>query len=235
MFEDVKNLKAEVNLLKNTVKSFSGLKQEGKVIMKSINVLKEDIKQIRAENYQIARKVDLIEEEMEADTDDESEIDETENNGEIELEVNLPCKYCKKHFGIRKYYENHIEQHIGEGIIKCLECLFSCEAEVTFQKHMNTKHPHERLKDSDYSCEEENNENATDSGDELSLFDIEMVNGEPVCVCNLCDEGLDNEEDLFFHMKESHNRVLHPTEVIDKCINGNCLKCIECIERKWDY
>ena len=85
------------------------------------------------------------------------------------------------------------------------------------------------------SFEEENNESESDSEDETSLFSIEIVNGEPVCVCNLCDEGLEKEEDLIVHMKEIHNRVLHETEVIDSCMNNNCDKCRECILRRWDY
>ena len=100
---------------------------------------------------------------------------------------------------------------------------------------MNTKHPHKRLDVRENCFEEENNESESDSEDETSLFSIEMVNGEPVCVCNLCDEGLDKEEDLIVHMKEIHNRVLHETEVIDSCMNNNSDKCIECIQRKWDY
>jgi archaellum component FlaC len=183
MFEDVKNLKAEVDLLKNAVKSLGGIKQEGKAIMKSINILKEDIKQIKIENVQLARKVNTIEEEMEADADDESEDDETDK-----LAGNLACEYCKIHFGIRKFYENHIEQHMGKGIIKCLECLYSCENKGTFLKHMNTKHPHKRLDVTENSFEEENNEIESDSEDETSLFSIKIVNGEPVCVGNLCDE-----------------------------------------------
>ena len=85
-----------MDLLKNAVKSLGGIKQEGKVIIKSINILKEDIKQIKIEIVQLAKKANTIEE---------------------------ACEYCKIHFGIRKFFENHIEQHMGKGIIKCLECL----------------------------------------------------------------------------------------------------------------
>ena len=130
---------------------------------------------------------------------------------------------------------HHIEHYMGEGIIKCLECLYSCETKVPFLKHMNTKHPHKMLDVRENSFEGENNESETDFEDKTSLFNIEMVNGEPVCVCNLCDEGLYNKEDLIVHMKEIHNRVLHETEVINSCMNNNCDKCIECIQRKFDY
>ena len=68
--------------------------------MKSINILKEDIQQIQIEIVQLAKKVNMIEE---------------------------ACEYRKIHFGIRKFYENHIEQHMVKGIIKCLEYLYSFE------------------------------------------------------------------------------------------------------------
>ena len=50
MVKDIRNLKAEMDLLKNTVKSLNDIKQEGKVIKKSIHALKEEIPKIKAEN-----------------------------------------------------------------------------------------------------------------------------------------------------------------------------------------
>ena len=44
LVEDIKNIKAELDILKNTVKSLSQIKEEGKVIKKSIHDLKADIK-----------------------------------------------------------------------------------------------------------------------------------------------------------------------------------------------
>ena len=65
MTEDVKNLKSEVDYLKNMVKFLSYIKQEGKEIMKSINVLKDEIKLINSENNQISQKVSLLEADLE--------------------------------------------------------------------------------------------------------------------------------------------------------------------------
>ena len=65
MTEDVKNLKSEVDYLKNMVKFLSYIKQEGKEIMKSINVLKDEIKHINSENNQISQKVSLLEADLE--------------------------------------------------------------------------------------------------------------------------------------------------------------------------
>ena len=103
---------------------------------------------------------------MEADTDDESEDDGTDKFHTVELEGNLAYEYCKIHFAIRNFYENHMEQHMGKGNIKCLECLYSCENKGTSLKGMNTKHPHKRLDNTENSLEEENNESESDSEDE---------------------------------------------------------------------
>ena len=57
MAEDVKNLQAEVDLFKNTVKSLSSIIQEGEVVKKSINNLKEEIHKIKEQNIKLTMKV----------------------------------------------------------------------------------------------------------------------------------------------------------------------------------
>ena len=47
LFEDTNNLKAEMEMLKNTVKVIADIKQEGKVLKKSVDSLKEEIIQIK--------------------------------------------------------------------------------------------------------------------------------------------------------------------------------------------
>ena len=47
LLEDTKNLKAEMEMLKNTVKVIADIKQEGKVLKKSVDSLKEEIIQIK--------------------------------------------------------------------------------------------------------------------------------------------------------------------------------------------
>ena len=37
--EDIKNLKAEMNVLKNSVKALAGIKQEGKMLRKSVETI----------------------------------------------------------------------------------------------------------------------------------------------------------------------------------------------------
>ena len=234
--ENMKNIRAEVDLLKKTVKSLCEIKNEGKWIMKSIDVLKDEIDKIKAENIKITNKVNLIAEEMESETDENSDGDESELHDKVELEL-LSCVYCKTHFGNRKYYESHMESYEGNGIVKCLKCLYSCENKITLQKHMNTKHP---LIDPANVLSEEDTDINCDIEDEQELYNIEMVNGEPLWACNLCNDGLDSEEEIITHIKESHNRVVSITEEpISACKDGNCaemreVSCMECIYKQWD-
>ena len=241
ILEDMKNLKAEVDLIKKTVQSLSEIKKEGKIIKKSIEALKKDINDIKAENIKISKKVSTIEEDMESETDENSDADEIESHDETEIRELLSCIYCKTHFGKRKYYESHMENHEGDGIIKCLKCLYSCESKVTLIKHMNTKHPHSSSKNSETVTEEEDFENYCDIEDDSQLYCIEMVNDEPVWACNLCSEGLDSEEEMIIHMKECHERIVSITEEpVSVCKDGKCAEsgrasCIECIYKQWDY
>ena len=132
-----------------------------------------------------------------------------------------------------------MERHAGEGIIKCLQYLYSCEKKDTLKKHMNTKHPFEGSNNSEPRYDDE--EHNTYIEDNM-LYDIEIVNGEAVCVCNICSEGLDNAEEVRNHMKESHDRVLTPEVGKHKavpCKDGNCIEsgiatCIEYIMRQYE-
>ena len=80
------------------------------------------------------------------------------------------CEYCNDQFGISKYYKAHIESHKYEDIIKCLKCLFSCENTITFQKHMNTKHPLQKNDKNGHVVEEETDENEAEEEDDVNLY-----------------------------------------------------------------
>ena len=98
---NMKNIKAQVDLLRKTVKLLSEIKNEGKWIKKLMDVLKEEIDKIMAENIKITNKVNVIEKDMESETDENSDGDESELHDKVELEL-LSCVYCKTHFGNRK-------------------------------------------------------------------------------------------------------------------------------------
>ena len=57
---------------------FLKAKKEGKLIVNSINTLKEDIKNIKDENLKICEKIRLLEEDVEESDSEESLCDEGE-------------------------------------------------------------------------------------------------------------------------------------------------------------
>ena len=60
--------------------------------------------------------------------------------------------------------------------------------------------------------EEDDNED----GAEFDLYQIEMVNGDMVWACNLCDHGFDSSIEMKNHIKNKHDKILHTeTEVED--------------------
>ena len=134
-----------------------------------------------------------------------------------------------------------MESHEGDGIIKCLKCLYSCENKLTLQKYMNTKHPFIDSGNNEKVPEEDETDNDCDIEEDQDIYDIEMVNGEPVWACNLCSDALESQEEMIIHMQESHNRVVNDNdEVVASCKDGNCaestnVSCIECIYKQWDY
>ena len=72
----MKNLKAEVDLLKKTVKSLSYIKEEAKVVKEEIKMVKEKISQLKAENLKMAKKISMIEEDLESESESEGGEDE---------------------------------------------------------------------------------------------------------------------------------------------------------------
>ena len=153
--EDMKNIKAELDHLKNTVKTLSEINKEGKLIKKSIDVLKADIVKIKAANLQISKKVKMIEADMESETDENFDSDETETNYEAKnIEVDDTIETAKID------YEN-------------------------------------------------------EDGSECDLFQIEMVNGDMVWACNICEYGFDSSNEIQTHMKSSHNKVINIKEYGD--------------------
>ena len=39
-------------------------------------------------------------------------------------------------------------------------------------------------------------------------YQIEFVNGEPIFVCNICNEGLDTETEITKHIKDKHESIM---------------------------
>ena len=138
--EDVKNVKAEVDVLKNTFNSLTSIKQEGNVLKRLIEGLKVETQKLRKENEEIKHRIKHVEEEFEDETEEESEIE-----SHVPLEGLFSCMYCDHQFGIRKYFEAHMmihqDKYNSNLDIKCSVCDYNCTQEITMKKHMNTIHP----------------------------------------------------------------------------------------------
>ena len=113
VLEDVKNLKAELDVLKNTLKSLASIKQEGKVLSKIIKDLTEEVKNLKTSNKDLIDKVKCLEEQFEEEADKESESEEfnSVSSSELPIEQLFTCEDCGCQFGIRKYFNNHIKTH----------------------------------------------------------------------------------------------------------------------------
>ena len=76
--EDVKNLNAEINGMKETLNSLISIKQEASQIQKDVTDIKEEIKLLSNENRETALTIIALEEELQEDTDEEA-YEETAN------------------------------------------------------------------------------------------------------------------------------------------------------------
>ena len=244
VIEDVKNLKAEVELLKKTVKSQAYIKEEAKIVMKEIKRVKEEISQLKAENLKTEKKISMIEEDLQSQS--ESEGGEDEAQEKASFNGNFSCEHCNIQFGIKRHFEIHMKRHEGvNGDIACLECNYSCKRRNTFQKHMNMKHP-KKPKSSSKLNEDESgtgmavhsdNESKTEtvSEEEELVYQVEIVDGKPVFTCNLCDEGFYDLEIIEKHIEDDHGKIVTYKEWTE-CGGKDCGICSECtIMKKYDY
>ena len=79
-------------------------------------------------------------------------------------------------------------------------------------------------------------ENSSDEEDDIDLFSLEVVDDGIVCVCNLCNTGLENESELTNHLKEKHEKTLNVAKKYSKwtdCKSRDCGTCMECAINKY--
>ena len=69
---------------------------------------------------------------------------------------------------------------------------------VSEQRDLEVSVNDEKIKESDFVDIED-------------YFQMEVVAGETVFVCNICNEGLDNEIEITKHMKDNHEILLSDT------------------------
>ena len=73
--------------------------------------------------------------------------------------------------------------------LKCDKCDFVCDTELLIKKHVNTRHALHKIKDKlinsvRIDCTLEGIEGIED------LFQLEILDGQQICACNVCDQGL---------------------------------------------
>ena len=120
-------MKAEIYVLKNSIKSLSTIKEEGKVLKRLIDKMKVETKQVSEQNTEITNKIKELEEDLEDETDEESENEsETTYTSHIPFEGLFPFGYCGSHFGVRTQFEAHMKIHEGQVNsnlgFKCRDC-----------------------------------------------------------------------------------------------------------------
>ena len=102
-------------------------------------------------------------------------------------------------------YENHLKK-IGHEL-KCDECDFVGNTDLSIKKHVNTKHSIQNIE------EQENNSSKTDctidgiEGIE-DMFQLEILDGEQVYACNVCDQGFDIEDEIKKHIVDNHKEIM---------------------------
>ena len=110
--------------------------------------------------------------------------------------------------------EEDLEEVI-EAEHKCEKCNFMCVGDVTMKKHLNTKHGSLQKDNAEHDSKEEVNKESLDA-DLEDFFQIEVVDGETLYVCNICNEGVDNENMIKIHMHENHEEFENHIQDSDK-------------------
>ena len=62
--------------------------------------------------------------------------------------------------------------------------------------------------DNEKSKYDENNKES-EVVDVKDYFQLEFVDGEPLFVCNICNEGLNTEEEITKHIEDNHESIMH--------------------------
>ena len=90
---------------------------------------------------------------------------------------------------------------------KCGKCEFVGKTELQLKKHFNTKHPNKCVETADEKKSGVNNANCTLDGIN-DMFQIEIVDGEQVYVCSICDEGFDTDDEIRNHILKDHEEIV---------------------------
>jgi hypothetical protein len=121
--EDVKNLKTEVEFLKNTINSLVSIREECNIIENSVKDIKKEIKMLKTKNKEVEKRIKLIEDDLTDESEDESDRMEGQQT-----------------------FKGHVKK--TDLKLKCSKCEFCTKSEVQLKKHKNTNHSNEQV----YAC-----------------------------------------------------------------------------------
>ena len=190
LHEEVNMLKAEIDALKIDFKSALSVRAEIEFLKESVEAIKEEIQQLTNINTDISERIKHVEEEINYETGDECDGDNDLNLSYFNAKLILKNSAQKKRQGY-----------------KCDKCDFAGDTELSFKKHINTKHPiqnneeHE-IKSIRIDCTLDGIEGIED------LFQMEILDGEEIYACNVCDQGFDREDEIKKHVLDDHKEIV---------------------------
>ena len=89
---------------------------------------------------------------------------------------------------------------------KCKKCGYVGKTDVSLKKHINTRHPHDTVESS--SAEINLHEVACVLSCIDDLFQMEIVEGEQLYACNVCDEGFEKSDQIRNHIENNHKEII---------------------------
>ena len=140
--EDIKKIKAKLDVLKNTVKTLVSIKTEGQKVKMDVKHVKEEKRLLIDNNKETAEKISQIEDDCLYDTEEE-EFETHKRN--VQTNVRTLNKEEIKSCLAKNVFEDfedlfQIESVEGEAIFACNVCDEGFGTEVDVKRHINKYH-----------------------------------------------------------------------------------------------
>ena len=91
----------------------------------------------------------------------------------------------------------------------------------------------EEVKDTDHTKNENKNKSSIDFKEEMGLYQIKLVKGGVVLVCNLCNEGFEMDNNIEKYLEYIHKYIVGPNKWTS-CLDRWCGVCNECGLSKYE-
>ena len=185
------NMKAEIEVLKNNIANLASKKQEIKLLKNLVDLLKDEIKQIKSENGNIIKKIKTIEEDLRDENYEESEegYDDEQDQFQIEIsndETIWACNLCDTGFDTK----DEIKQHMSQDHEKVLDI-----ADDDMKEH-------EAI------------------GNEEDLREIKEIQTEgeiQKIIYKLCIVGHDGNTEVKEHFIKEHMQIIKVSNTVEDC------------------